>query len=47
LAGGGEVRRGAFDELLRLVPAEFGWDELIDWPVVEAVWGVGFSNDYK
>ncbi|WP_157435644.1 hypothetical protein [Actinospica robiniae] len=26
---------------------EFGRDELIDWPSVEAAWGVGFPRDYK
>jgi hypothetical protein len=47
LGGGGSVWSGAFDDLLRLVPPEFGCDELIDWSAMEAAWGVGFPSDYR
>lgn len=41
------MSEAARDDLLRLVPPDFGRDELIDWPVMEAAWGTGFPSDYR
>lgn len=35
------------EQLLRLSPPDFGQDEQVDWPAMEAAWNIPFPSDYK